>query len=252
MILSKDVSQMLRQIINPSTELTVIDKKLEVRKSTLDGSGEGLFALERIPKGTIFISAGDINNYDTISRKINDLAYRGSVEKYDIDENVLAHINIGYVVKMDQLCMFFGPTVGTHEIYLCAIDDIEEGQELSRFYGLEYWENFEFWNRFPESKYLQTKKIEDLPSEYVYIDSVRKSLEMNFNYSLFCKKDDQGYHYLTGFGNNYFKKGFFNSGNFIDVSKSDFSQYELEESIKTEHGNMHTTKYLQYLKIKET
>jgi hypothetical protein len=117
---------------------------------------------------------------------------------------------------------------------------------------LDYWENFEFWKRFPESKYLQTKNLEDLPSEYVYIDSIRRSLEMNFNYSLFCKKDGDKYHYLIGFGTTYFKKGFFSSENFTDVSKNDFSQYEQNEPFTTEHGNMYTTKYLQYLRIKET
>lgn len=128
--LSRDVRESLRTIVNIDKQLDVIDKKLEIRESTVKGSGEGLFASERIPKGTIFLSAGDINNYDTISRKINDLSYHGTTKDYETDDNVTKNINVGYLVKMDWMCQFFGS--GKHEIFLRAIKDIEEGEELSR------------------------------------------------------------------------------------------------------------------------
>jgi SET domain-containing protein len=141
MMLSNEVCEMVRKIVDIDEQLTVDEKKLEVRKSTVNGAGEGLFALERIPKGTIFISAGDINNYDTISRKMNDLSYHGTLENYDTDANVISCVNTGYIVKMDQLCKLF--RVGRHEIYVYAIRDIEEGEELSRFYGPDYWKKYE-------------------------------------------------------------------------------------------------------------
>ncbi len=126
------------------------EKKLEV-KQTLK-MGLGLFASEKIEAGTIFLRCEDIelpNNEKThISKYINDLAFDGN----NLDYYDKSLINVGYL-KHNYcklcLCGFVMP-----HMYLIALRDIEKGEELSKYYGIDYWKNICFIkNMVRQAKY---------------------------------------------------------------------------------------------------
>lgn len=98
-----------------------------------------------------------------ISYYINDLAYHGTLTNYETDENVQLNINIGYIIQSDDNYYFMGN--GNCIIYHYALVDIQPDTELSRYYGLQYWQFHEFQK--------QTHLDCDLPSERVIIDEIQ-------------------------------------------------------------------------------
>lgn len=102
------------------------------RLAQLSEQTMGVFATADIPKGTLIcridhkIPASDSTN--TYDLKINDLAYYDFMPIYEYLDlsNIKQHINIrGIDVQGVK--------------YLQAIKDINKGEELSRFYGSDYW-----------------------------------------------------------------------------------------------------------------
>src|ERR1700753_1538873 len=95
-----------------SQNIVVENKKLEVKQSTKEGSGLGVFALETIPAGVVFLECVDVHsaNSDVINKKINDLAYNGDINCYETVENIKNNINVGHIIEQTkhEWMNFFG------------------------------------------------------------------------------------------------------------------------------------------------
>lgn len=135
--------------------------KLKIKKSTIESAGNGVFAQEFIPKGTIFqeLNMSDIMMHgltykNTIAYYINDLAYTDNVNLYE--QNILMNdpTNISYVCVRKKgfwkelYDYLFQKTTLISDFYedkvfLKAIRDIQPGEELSKHYGVEYWQKYE-------------------------------------------------------------------------------------------------------------
>ena len=181
-IMSETIKSKLRIRQQYGQKVTIEAKKLEIRPSSTVDASLGVFAVEPIPAGTIFLEVIDahIENSDTVSKKINDLAYHGNCSNYDTEENIACYTNVGYIVQdcEHQYMQFFG--MGSpSKIYLYALKDINESEELSRYYGLDYWFAYEFWQRFPNNRFKLTQAMEDLPGDWVFIDEIRSFIEQN-------------------------------------------------------------------------
>lgn len=226
-------------------DVIVETKKLEIRESTNKQAGLGVFALEPINAGTIFLECinPEIANSDTIDKKINDLAYKGECSDYDTEENIENNVNVGYIIKDSEheWTSFFG---GVPKIYLYALKNISESEELSRYYGLNYWLEYEFWQRFAHNQYRLTQAMEDLPSDWVFVDEIRKDITFNNHRNLFAKRTGDQYHYFISFSKpNYFDPHFIDKLNdVIVITKDDYSPYRYDGII---YDNMYLTKYLQ-------
>ena len=118
-------------------------------------------------------------------KKMNDLAFHGTLENYDTDQNVLEHINVGHVNTADMISMFFGGGK-TLDLYCYALKDIKAGEELSRYYSPGFWYDVLFWKQFPDCNFLQTGLDEDLPSKYTYCGRITRGLEYNHSDESFC------------------------------------------------------------------
>jgi hypothetical protein len=240
------------RVVKPSNEIvTVEQKKLEIKQSTKVGAGNGVFACEDILQGTVFMECKDFHliKNDHIDKMINDLAFDGNVNSYDNDQNIEMNTNIGYVVKYEHECIqFFGGSPSN--LYLYALKDIKASEELSRHYGLNFWQTHCFWDRFPDCKYQETYAMEDLPNEYILIDSIRSSIKINYCKQLYGKKvynkveAIDKYHYFVSTQRvNYMDNNFLDSFSNINVvTKSDFSIYNEDEEI---FEGMYLTSFLK-------
>lgn len=125
-----------------ANDVKVVEQKLEVKQSTNPNAGKGLFTTEKILKDTIFLKCEQCNLPDSkkthISRYINDLAFSNNIDKYDSEENLSSNINIGYIRHFASELSEIGFVIP--DIYIYAIKDIEAGEELSKYYGLDYWQ----------------------------------------------------------------------------------------------------------------
>jgi len=136
-----------------SNKIDVI--KTETKPSSIPEAVNGLYTLEDIKKGTYILFNDPIYIYKKIegtivsddSCNMNDLAYRNGC--YSI-ENIKKYTN---VIAVRCECSFLDlPKI------LCfqAINDIEAGAELSRVYGAKYWEEYNFWLKYPKSEWRKT------------------------------------------------------------------------------------------------
>lgn len=252
------------------SEIIVSDPILEVKQSTVKDGGYGVFAKEFIPKGTIFCKSNPYDEKeDLIGRYINDLMYQGNAKEYESHSKINDDItNIGYVrpKNTDPGALFIGHD-NNPTCYCEAIKDIAEGDELSRFYGVNYWLNHEF-----NKKHKIHLDNNQLPTDYVFIDEYRAALMANRCYYIFGKYVDEKYYYVEGIGisKNYhlnidefnslpifknmaevfayqeanfeqYSKDYFNFKCLIDCSKPDLSEYVSNEEIL----GFHSTKYLR-------
>lgn len=258
---------LLRVDYHKDKTVTLENKKFEIRQSTIPNSGYGLFALEDIPAGTVFMKCENCHLADSVADKLtdsfvdeintkllnfdfkcanvnvgkymNDLAYNNNLPTYDEDFNVSDKINVGYIRHMLTDLMMFGMEVP--KIYMYAIKDIKKDSELSRYYGPDYWQQHEFWAQFDKST--------DIPNQYIFVDDIRANIMMNYHMYLYGKCVDGKYHYFVS--NKYVK---YYDPNFIDlldsitvVTKPDFSKFEGGEVIYCNDcgTNMYLTSYLK-------
>lgn len=268
---NKDFLQKLRVFTTNSQQLNVINKTLEIKQSTKSNAGLGVFALEDIPSGTIFLECFNFNCKDKpnvdddIGYFINDLAYNGDLVNYETKSNVNFNINVGYVCQYnDEATLFFGGE--PNRLFLRSLRNIKKGEELSRYYGLDYWKSFKFWQKFPDCKFLTTYDHEDLPSEYIFIDKLSEDLSRSCQYMLYGKKINDKYYYIVT--NIYFdymtddldkvfekydlnnlnsSTNLFDSNNnqiqIINITKSDNTSYAFNEKI---YEDNYLLSYLKY------
>lgn len=249
--MNQSFSKKILRTVSINEKITVTDVKLEIKKSTNLSAGSGVFATEFIPKDTVFLCSGSgAIEEQGIGFYINDLAYDGNVENYKNEEKQLEIQNVGFMKQCDELYQFFG--VGQCTIYLVTLKDINAGEELSKYYGLDYWLEYNFWNNFPGNKYRATHDVKDLPNKWVFIDNIRVDYNFNHNMQVFAKKVDDNpekgnpsdkYFYMVGYGNKnicYHQNFDELSKDFKDITKPDFSPYLLDEAV---YDRMHFDEY---------
>lgn len=120
----------------------------EIKESTKKEAGKGSFATEFIPKGTVIgYTTPDFLVNDEGLNYMNDLAYNGSIENYNDINNITQNINVGYIIKqmnppfVEKYFNWFWPV--RYHRWLYAIKNIEKGEELSKYYGTDYWTTYE-------------------------------------------------------------------------------------------------------------
>ena len=243
--------------------LVVAEVKLEVRQSTAEKGGEGVFAGEFIPKGTILCETDMMDTSETsIVRKMNDLLYAGKASEYKNREKTANPTNVINVhADVDPISYVIS---GKAKGFIETSRDLEAGEELSRYYGANYWYGHEF-----REKYGELLKRGEYPSVYTFIGEYRQKLEFNLHKKVFCKYVDGKYYYVEGrmLSNNYYhkiekfkslplfasseqsceyfdsafgkyeerseeqKKAAWNLKYLVNLTKEDFSKYEADEPL---------------------
>lgn len=120
---------------------------LQIRKSTIEGAGKGLFTTVFIPHGTVIIEyTGDVVTWKEVE------------DEYDND--YIYYVNAKVVInarhRPDSLGRYINDAEGFkrvkgrhnncifrkdgHRVYIHATKDIEARSELFVSYGHEYWE----------------------------------------------------------------------------------------------------------------
>ncbi len=264
------------QYIGSDSNIILSEPKLVVKQSTIKSGGNGVFAEEFIPKGTIFCKSNPHVNDETICRYMNDLLYQGDAKEYEKNEFDNNMINVGTIALTNEF------RIDIIACFCITLIDIAKGHELSRSYGADYWFKHEFDNKF--ESFLSKNEY---PPEYIFIDEYRPSLMYNTCKNIFCKCVNGKYYYVYGIGthsnyytkldifsslpifkneieaNNYNEKHFGIYENMdkqtkekyskfkylIDCSKPDFSEYKLSDPINIDSGcgiiTYHATKYMK-------
>lgn len=198
----------MRKCHRKKSEISFSNINLTVKLSKNVAGEYGVFADEEIPENTI------IEYSKSYREKINDLAFNPT-EKYNL-EDIKKYTNCMFV--MDELDNIIGVLI---------IKNIKKGEELSRAYGDNYWNSFIFWNKFKDNKYLLTKNDDDLPSDWICIDTISSHLYSNLTFNLYGKKENDKYHYI--YDSIYH--------GLIDVSRENFRKMEIYECIDTDENN---------------
>lgn len=134
------------------------------------------------------------------------------------------------------------------KVYLYAIAPIKKEEELSRYYGIDYWIEDEFWQQFPGNTFKQTKCHCDLPSKYVLLDTLRGFIQQNWHLNFYGKKAGDKYFYFAAHcKDNYCDPDFgCDLKNIHILTKPDFSAYKVDEAINHEsQQTLFQTKYLK-------
>lgn len=216
-------------IVNVPNNETIIVHKYDflVKPSTMTNAGLGLFADMDIPFGTVIFDLGNGSLTSTKASEawyINDLAYRRDqgfqltreeLADYCTNSNIDKNTNVGY--KRQILAVI--------NIYIYAKRDIKKGEELSKFYGPDYWAENEFWRSLSTSKYRMNVFITEenrrraildpsanqveLPDRYVFVDYVDDPRFPGCcrGLSLLGKRVNDRYYYIVAYG-KYYEPGF--------------------------------------------
>lgn len=175
------------QFIDEQTEaqLTISNPHLIIQDSTIPSAGKGCFAGEFIPKDTMFCRSNphDVNE-QVDSRFMNDLAYKDDASAYPSEESD-TDTNISYVSVTKGY--------NVSHAYCKAVRDIEAGEELSRYYGKNYWLKAEFDQTY--GSYIDNGQ---LPPVYTFIDEYRYGANFNSHIKVFGKCVDGKYYYAWG------------------------------------------------------
>lgn len=246
-----------KRICDHTAEINVEHKDIEIR---LSRHGDGVFAKERIKKDTIFYKYKTLNLNNVAAEnpmisKINDLAFNGNIEEYNMMENIVENINIGHLVVTGPNHNPFFPEIIA--VYVIALKDIECDEELSKYYGEIIWKSFLFYQQFPNNKYRITFLLKDLPSEYIPVYRIIQDLQYNHYIQLYCKLIDDKYYYATikqkpEFETlcmkKYYDKDFLSTVIVTDISKPDHTLYEESDTFFIDDKTYYFSTYLQKLK----
>ncbi|KND51113.1 MAG: histone-lysine N-methyltransferase MLL3 [Parcubacteria bacterium C7867-003] len=118
------------------SKYTVGNFKLRVRKS---GTGKGLFAVERIPKGSCIIEYTGVlvpeDQVDKINSKYLFEINKNKTINGNVPSNLARYIN--HSCKPN--CESDGPR---DKVFISSIKNIKPGEELTYDYGEEYFEEY--------------------------------------------------------------------------------------------------------------
>ncbi|HVU57771.1 MAG TPA: SET domain-containing protein [Puia sp.] len=128
--------------------MSLLEKQLYVRRSTLKGAGKGLFTSKPIPKGaTIVEYKGTISTWKEVDNRNGLNGYIYYVNRYHVidawtDKTALARYanDAKGIVRSEGVrnnCMY---AIEGLRVYIVALKDIPAGSEILVGYGKEYWD----------------------------------------------------------------------------------------------------------------
>ncbi|MEJ7588036.1 MAG: SET domain-containing protein [Ferruginibacter sp.] len=128
--------------------MALLENKLIIKKSTLPGSGKGLFTKVVIPKGTSIIEyKGKITTWKDVNHQdgtnsyiyfvnknhvIDGLPYKKAKARYANDARGFTRVK-----GITNNCQYVEDGV---KIYIQAVKNIPAGSEILVAYGKEYWD----------------------------------------------------------------------------------------------------------------
>jgi len=139
--------------------MPLLENQLEVKRSTIPGSGKGLFTTKPIEKGAIIIEyTGKRTTWDKVDHKGGKNAYIYYVNKncvidaYNYKNSLARYANDAKGLKIIKglvnNCCFIKEG---EQVFLKALRNIAPGEELLAGYGKEYWEtvryNLDLWKK---------------------------------------------------------------------------------------------------------
>ncbi len=126
--------------------MALLEKNLEVKKSTIPGAGKGLFTNIFIPKGTkITEYKGSIKTWKEVQHDDSNYYIFFVNQKHVIDASGHKKMVARYINDAKGLTRIKGLQNNTEfvkdklRVYVEAIKDIKPGMELCVGYGKEYW-----------------------------------------------------------------------------------------------------------------
>ena len=123
-------------------------KNLQIKKSTLEGAGKGLFTRTFIPKGSVITEyKGDITTWKKVQ---DDEAFNGYVFYINRNHVIDARPNrtnpgryandANGIFKIRGVANNAEYDIRNKKVYIRAIADINAGEEILVAYGKEYWD----------------------------------------------------------------------------------------------------------------
>ncbi|MGB3005200.1 MAG: SET domain-containing protein [Chitinophagaceae bacterium] len=128
--------------------MALLEKKIEIRDSTLPGAGNGLFAREFIPRGTRIVEyKGKITTWKEVDHDDGDNGYIYYVKRHHvIDARNQKTAMARYANDARGISRVKGISnnstyveVGL-KVYIESRKDIPAGEEILVEYGKEYWD----------------------------------------------------------------------------------------------------------------
>jgi uncharacterized protein len=127
--------------------MTLLEKDLVVKKSTLPHAGKGLFTKKFIPKGTRIVEyKGRISTWKELSNNGHDSRYIFYVKRdYVIDAEPYKKAIARFANDAGGVTRIKGVNNNAYyeqdglQIFITAKKDIEAGSEIFVGYGKEYW-----------------------------------------------------------------------------------------------------------------
>ena len=128
--------------------MALLEKQLEVKKSTIPGAGKGLFSKNPIPKGTYIVEyTGTITTWKEVDHDEGNNVYIYYVNRnHVIDANKHTKALARYANDARGLQRPKGFRNNSqyvndeNRIYIQALRDINAGDEILVSYGKEYWD----------------------------------------------------------------------------------------------------------------
>ncbi len=128
--------------------MTIPEKQLAVKPSTIPGAGKGLFTKIFIPKGTRIIeNTGKISTWKEVQHFEGENTYIFYVNRNKVidslhDEKALARYanDASGMVKVPGIRNNSRYVIEDERVYIEAAKDIEPGAEIFVSYGKEYWD----------------------------------------------------------------------------------------------------------------
>ncbi len=172
-----------------------------------DSHGTGMFAVKDIPRGTVLCVTGPSAksvkdpDYSDESELINDLNYTHSRKSIGLDKAIADYSYADYQTMINEYCNMDAVTGNTNVVitslnekkkyHVEAARDIKEGEELSRFYTIQYWMNYHLTvlMRAAEEKQVEDKSLYESSHPLI-----RSMLELTDPYSMRCFAAVRNFH----------------------------------------------------------
>lgn len=127
--------------------MALLEKELEIKPSTIPGSGNGLFTKVAISKGTRIVEyKGRITTWKEVKNNWTNVYLYTVKPNYVIDASGSKKMLARYVNDARGLTKIKGVTNNSefvndgYRVYIVAVKDIAAGEEIFTAYGKEYWD----------------------------------------------------------------------------------------------------------------
>jgi len=149
--------------------MALMEKNLQVKKSTLPGAGKGLFTNKFIPKGTrIAEYKGKITTWKEVDHKDGLNAYIYYVNRNHVIDSSMHKKNLARYandakgsengIKLMNNCNFVTDGI---RVFIESKKDIQPKSEILVRYGKEYWDIIRFNKREAEKEKKKLAKVQN-------------------------------------------------------------------------------------------